>query len=77
VLGWALGASSSTGHAACRAIQGASRQNSLASCSTGKDAPISDGAGMGRIGVGVAVEVKSPPIPPMRDRVFRLRLGPA
>jgi hypothetical protein len=64
VLGWAIGASSSTGHAACRAMQGPSRQNSQASISTGKDAAISDGAGMGSIGVGVAVEVKAPRRPP-------------
>jgi hypothetical protein len=63
-LSWALGASSSTGHAACRGSRGPSRQNSLTSCSTGKDAAISDGAGMGSIGVGVAVEVKAPPRPP-------------
>jgi hypothetical protein len=77
VLHWALGASSYTGHDACRAMKGPSLQNSLASCSTGKDAPISDGAGMGIIGVRVAVEVKAPPIPPMSDRLFRLRMGPA
>jgi hypothetical protein len=40
-----------------------SRQNSQASISTGKDVAICDGAGMGSIGVGVAVEVKSPPRP--------------
>jgi hypothetical protein len=56
---------------------GSSQQNSLALCSTGKDAAISDEAGMGSIGVGVEVEVKAPPAPPMGDRLFRLRMGPA
>jgi hypothetical protein len=54
--------------------RGPSRQNSLASCSTGKDAAISDGAGMGSIGVDVEVEVK---VSPMSVRLFRLRMGPA
>jgi hypothetical protein len=56
--------------------RGPSRQNSLALCSTGKDAAISDGAGMGSIGVGVAVEVKAQSRIPMGDRLFRLRMGP-